>query len=884
MIFWKRIENEKETSRMFPFFYIFALQIIKTMRKYVIILLALAWSSVAVQARPVDQETARQLGQSFVTSRFEITRQSTDLNLVYTAFSERGEACFYLFNVGNTGFVIMAADDHYRPIIGYSDERTIDVNDMAPALADYLEAVRQSVMEAAQATAAPARVAADWAMLEKCGRLVSLHGGREDEYLVQTTWNQNYPYNYFCPEGEDGPGGHCYAGCVATAAAQLMKYWNHPLSGQGSYSYIPEDHPEYGPLSVDFGAATYDWDNMPNSITADSPIAQIEAVAKLIYHVGVSVDMNYRPTSSGATTGKLCEVMPVYFNYTDMMSNLYRENYTHDEYMQLIINSVDMNWPMVHRGGGHAYVLDGYNDNDMVHFNWGWSGNGDGWFDVDDHDYTDGESVIYNYVPAEIFAATPDMPINLTVDPSVGNLLSANLSWTNPSLTMTGQPLNAIDQIVVERNGQIVYVEDNVTPGAEMNIVDESVPYYDAFDYAVYAVAEGQHGAMARVGNVFIGPTCEWRIIGQTTNFHGWNGGYVSLYNATGKELQRFTLTNSVSTSIYISVPVGRGHFNWTAPDNNVSNMSLVIKDSENHTVFSYQGNSSGIAEGTILEFNNGCDNEIPMHTPYGLSAEMEEDDAILVWESDSDPLYGFIIYRDERLYTMVPDGTSRTFTDQGIDIGHCYTVSALDVNGESPNSNEICISADDCMAASNLDYEYVGQYNRVKLLWDRPEISDGLSGYYLYHRQGEEGEYVRVKLLGSSATSYTDNTATVEGVYYYRLYAYYRDIDCTSAPATAKDNPNQFYLSVYYSLDGITEHGNITVNVFPNPADQSLEVEAEGMTQVAVYNMLGQQVYKSLSDSNKLNVNVSSWSEGIYLMKVQTLEGVFSRRVSVVH
>ena len=272
------------------------------------------------------------------------------------------------------------------------------------------------------------------------------------------------------------------------------------------------------------------------------------------------------------------------------------------------------------------------------------------------------------------------------------------------------------------------------------------------------------------------------------------------------------------------------------------------------------------------------------MHTPYGLSAEMEEDDAILVWESDSNPLYGFIIYRDERLYTMVPDGTSRTFTDQGIDIGHCYTVSALDVNGESPNSNEICISADDCMAASNLDYEYVGQYNRVKLLWDRPEISDGLSGYYLYRRQGDEGEYVRVKLLGSSATSYTDNTATVEGVYYYRLYAYYRDIDCTSAPATAKDNPNQFYLRVYYSLDGITEQGNITVNVFPNPAGQSLEVEAEGMTQVAVYNMLGQQVYKSLCDSNKLNVNVSSWSKGIYLMKVQTLEGVISRRVSVVH
>ena len=219
-------ENEKET-RGVSFFFIFATQLYTTMKNYMITMLALTLMSIAVQASPVDQETARRMGQSFVMSQFEPTRQNSDLSLVHTAFSERGEACFYIFNVGSTGFVIMAADDHYRPIIGYSDEGIFDVNNIAPALADYLEVVRQGVMEAAQASSAQAQVSADWAMLEKCGRLVSRHGGREDEYLVQTKWNQNYPYNYFCPIGDgSGPGGHCYAGCVATAAAQLMKYWN----------------------------------------------------------------------------------------------------------------------------------------------------------------------------------------------------------------------------------------------------------------------------------------------------------------------------------------------------------------------------------------------------------------------------------------------------------------------------------------------------------------------------------------------------------------------------------------------------------------------------------------------------------------------------------
>ena len=124
------------------------------MRNCIVTLLALALTSIAVQARPVDQETARRLGQSFVMSKFEPTRQNSELNLLHIAFSERGEACYYVFNIGNTGFVIMAADDHYRPVIGYSDEDTFNPNDMAPALVDYLEGVRQGVMEASQAFSA----------------------------------------------------------------------------------------------------------------------------------------------------------------------------------------------------------------------------------------------------------------------------------------------------------------------------------------------------------------------------------------------------------------------------------------------------------------------------------------------------------------------------------------------------------------------------------------------------------------------------------------------------------------------------------------------------------------------------------------------------------
>lgn len=854
------------------------------MKKHIILVLAFAVMAVTANARPVSLEKARQLGQSFVAANFEFTRQSSELNLVYTATSDRGEACYYVFNVGETGFIILSADDHHRPIIAYSDKGIFNPDDIAPAMVDRLENVRQGVMAAAQSSSAPVAVSADWDMLEKTGRLVSRHGGREDSFLVQTTWNQNYPYNYFCPEGEGGPGGHCYAGCVATAAAQLMKYWNHPVQGQGSHTYTPEDHPEYGPLMVNFGATTYDWDNMPNSINENSPIEQIEAVAQLIYHVGVSVDMNYRPTSSGAVTGKLCQTMPQYFFYTDRMDNLYREDYTHESYMELLIDAVDMNWPMVHRGGGHAYVVDGYNDNDMVHINWGWGGSSDNWFNIDDHGYTEGESVIYNYVPAEVYSATPNAPTAMTVSPANDGSLSANLSWINPTITLTNSALQTIDQIVVERNGQVVYTEENVTPGAEMSIVDETVPYYDCFDYAVYAVTGGQRGASAKVKQVLVSPTCEWKIVMQSSGFQGWNGGYIALYSVTGREIQRFTITGSVPSTLTFPVPVGTCSFGWTAPNNAVSNMSVIIKDSESNTVFTYQGNSNGLAEGTILEVNNGCGNEMTYSEPYGLTAEVVDGNAVLTWEmSGAEPDYGYLIYRDEQLYAMANTPEARTFVDEDLTVGHCYTVTGIGLGGVTPHSNETCASDGDCLAATDFWYEYTGNTYKIKLTWNRPD-ADGLSGYYLYRKRGEDGTYERIKLLGANATSYTDNSANVQGDYYYRLYAYYSNSDCTSSPASVKYNPNLFYLHVYYSPTAVDENNQPEVKLFPNPVDQRLNIEVEGQAHIVVCNTLGQVVLERETEGNNMSISTADWSEGLYIVTIRNGYGTAVKRVSVVH
>ena len=619
---------------------------------------------------------------------------------------------------------------------------------------------------------------------------------------------------------------------------------------------------------------------MPISISANSPIEQIEAIALLHYHIGISMEMGYGPTGSGAVTNRLCERMPMYFHYTNNMIVRAREDYSHDDLVGMMKASVDMNWPLVCAGGGHAYVCDGYDDFDMIHFNWGWGGSSDGWFDIDDHGYTDGYRGLFNYVPEDIYAATPNSPTDLDVVPTADNELSARVTWKNPTITLTNAPLTTIDQIVVMRNNEVVYTEDNVAPGAEMTFVDTQLPCFNCYNYRVYAVCDGQNGTSAKKESVAIGPSCNWKIVMQSSAFQGWNGGYVSLYNNAGIEMQRFTITSSTPSSIYFPVPVGNVKFGWTAPTQNVTSLTIAIRDSENNLVYNYSGSSSGLDEGVLFETNNGCGNSGVCAAPFDMHAQTDGNDVTLTWQSDETPLYGFNIFRDGQLYRTVLEGNS--LVDHGVETGYCYIVKALCDNGESEESNEVCASPETCQAPRNFDFETTGTTYKIKLLWEAPEMADGLSGYYIF-RKPEGGEYERIKLMNASATSYTDNIHD-EGHYYYRIFAYYNATDCTSAPACWKYDDNQFYLHVYYSPTGVEETEMNKVALYPNPADQLLKIEADDIQEVVIFNSLGQVVYSHDASEASLLINTVSFAPGIYSVTVRTAEGVSANKLTIVH
>lgn len=845
------------------------------MKKALITIYALIFSTIVLQANPIGRNIAFTVAQKFASTQFAVERAMPEL--VYTGSQE----AFYVFNIGEKGFVIIAGDDAHRPVIGYSEESTFDVNDIPPALAYYLDGVAECMLQLRHAVATP-DVAAEWASVLEHGRLITRHRGRDTGYFCQTQWDQNYPYNYCCPDDPDGSGGHAIVGCLATAMSQLMRFWAYPTQGVGSHCY---DHENYGEICADFGNTNYDWDNMPNILDNNSSEAEKLATGTLCFHCGVTIDMGYGPDGSGGASGPIPGVMHTYFNYCDQIVQLSRNDYETETWKAMVREQFDMGWPMYYGGcqdgGCHAFVCDGYDDKDMFHFNLGWGGSSDGWYLIDDAPYTHPADAMFNFVPAEVYNQTPSEPTGFTAVPTNDTDLKVRLSWANPTTTLDGTALDAIEQVVVLRDNKIIGTLTDVAPGATLEFEDTDVPRYDVYHYAVYVVANSRVGKHANVMKVVVGPTCNWKIIMTSTDMQGWKGGYVTVYSATGREITRTTSDSPSTAQVQPAMPLGHVSFGWTAPEENVNQMAFVIKDASGQTVYSYSGPSDEMPSGIFFEANNNCGNEMICETPNNLVATTQGDAILLTWDAVENAGYGYQLYRDDMLYHLIPSGN--TFLDEDLDIGgHCYRLGVLCEGGESGQySNESCATAGPCYPPHNLDFEYTSDF-KVKLKWEVPYPNDGLTGYYLFRKDSIDGEYHRIKLVNPTNATVNDNISLTEGDYYYRLYAYYRDLDCLSAPANCQYDPNLFELHVYYSPTGVNENER-RVKVYPNPAHSTVTIEAEGMTQVSIYNTFGQQVLQKETPNTQEVLYLKGLGSGIYLLRIETEGGMICRRISVI-
>ncbi|MCH5220524.1 MAG: C10 family peptidase [Muribaculaceae bacterium] len=318
-------------------------------------------------ATPLTPEQA--LSRLNISSLAKVRSMGTPA-LSLTVDGTDGQPAVYVFSVSDSkGYLILSADDIAMAQLGYSDSGSLDVNNLPPSLKYWLDEYANQISMARETQQVITPLEADntdYAVIEP---------------LLTTTWNQDRPYNDDCfLTLDDGSKMQCVTGCVATSMAQVMNYHKYPDVGRGSITYQPYSNVE--PLSLDFSAEPFDWDNMLDSYDNGYTDAQAAAVAYLMKACGYSVQMGYSWDESGANSYLIMDSMYKYFKYNGRLVR--REFYTPSAWAELIYNHLSEVGPVIYGGsgpgGGHSFVCDGYNGEGYFHFNWGWSGMGDGYY------------------------------------------------------------------------------------------------------------------------------------------------------------------------------------------------------------------------------------------------------------------------------------------------------------------------------------------------------------------------------------------------------------------------------------------------------------------------------------------------------------------------
>lgn len=264
-------------------------------------------------------------------------------------------------------FLILPDNDLAPEVLAYSDNG-FSLTDMNPELRYWLDNYNKEL---------------SW-LSAKSGSTERTGVSRRSEKkpiapLTLTKWNQEGPYNMLCPK-VDGRG--TVTGCVATAMAQVLKFYSYPTKGYGEHSYFWEPGEET--LSFNFGETTFEWDNMTDTYDAESSEESKEAVAKLMLACGISVDMHYDVGDSGASTMRMGGALIDYFGYDKGLWMPMRDYYGLYDWENMIYDELKEGRPVLYSGqgtgGGHQFICDGYSSDGFFHFNWGWGGLSNGYF------------------------------------------------------------------------------------------------------------------------------------------------------------------------------------------------------------------------------------------------------------------------------------------------------------------------------------------------------------------------------------------------------------------------------------------------------------------------------------------------------------------------
>ncbi len=590
--------------------------------KKVILFLMVICCCMAVFAGPVDQQKAQQLGAKFLGK--------SQLRLAATV-ADRGVADYYVFNVSNgEGFVIVAADDRVKPVLAYSTTGHFDPERVSDGFqftlnnfCEEIHYVRENNLNATP------DIIAEWESVYQARAVVGP--------LCQTLWDQESPWNSQCPADPQGPGGHVYAGCIATALGMVMKYHDWPNHGEGSHSYSFSGG--YGQQTANFGETDYHFELMPYTLDSLSTEEDYFYIAQLLYHIGVGVDMVYGPYSSLSYASMVGSALRSYFRYN---CDVYKQkdgnnHYSNEEWAQMLKNGgLDEHLPLFYSGTddnssvGHAFVCDGYDENDYFHFNWGLSGSDDAWCPIGALNYT---SYSFNtetgftghIVPKQgEYYSRPDSIANMQVVENV-NFNGMTLQWTNPMLTVGGDDLASITSVTIRRNRVVIAELTDAPVGANMEYEDNGLEP-GLYEYAIYVTNEaGISHTVYR--SMIVGEKCDITFILHDDGGDGWKGACISVTSESGQRIAIVGMDEGSEKTVTLPLLKGNLDFIWnhgwfhiysgwdTDPE-----CSFSIVNADDEVVYT----STDLQAGVFLTYENDCE-------PNNV-AEIELDESIQIY------------------------------------------------------------------------------------------------------------------------------------------------------------------------------------------------------------------------------------------------------------
>lgn len=351
-------------------------------------------------------------------------------------------APFYVFNNPQGGWIMIAGEDSGHAILGWSDEGRFDPSDLPANAAAWFEEYANQITWARTHFLPQSEASArEWSDLLE-GRLRRTVG----KELGTATWNQGEPYNNNCPRINSGEvsyssGTKTFTGCVATATAIVMRYHKHPAKGIGSvggytsYIDLTDINPSPTAKTVNLGDDSgYDWEVMPISTpVTDTAIA---AVAKLMFHVGLAVKMEYGTKGSSASQINVHKALVDNFYYDPSMHIMHRSDYSATEWLNAIKAELDDDRPIVFSGrkgnSGHEFVVDGYNSEDQVRVNWGWGGVNNAYYSLSFLKTTPGDNSGGDY--------RYNQSILIGIKPATGGQEAYSLRLYNTGFSLISEP------------------------------------------------------------------------------------------------------------------------------------------------------------------------------------------------------------------------------------------------------------------------------------------------------------------------------------------------------------------------------------------------------------------------------------------------------------